>query len=203
MKPANKRKRHAKADGERAELVERRVPAKGNSVRASHARDAEPDSRMVSWSNRIREAAERDSSLRFTSLMHHITPDLLGDAYHALKRKAAPGVDGQTWADYGVGLRERLSDLHERIHGGRYWARPSKRIWIPKPDGRQRPLGMPSLEDKLVQQALVWVLEPIFEADFKGFSYGFRPKRGCHDALDALYVAVTQRKVNWVLDADV
>ena len=168
---------------------------------ASHARDAEPEQRMVNWSDRIREAARRDSSLRFTSLMHHVTPDLLRKAYYALNRKGAPGVDGQTWADYGVGLRERLSDLHDRIHSGRYRARPSKRIWIPKPDGRQRPVGMPSLEDKLVQQALVWVLEPIYETDFMGFSYGYRPERSSHDALDALHVAIT-RKVSWVLDAD-
>ena len=153
--------------------------------------------------DRIREAARREPSLRFTCLMHHVTVDLLRDAYFALRRNAAPGLDGVTWAAYGDGLEARLADLHDRVHNGRYRARPCKRVWIPKPDGRQRPLGIAVLEDKLVQQAMVWVLSQIYEQDFLGFSYGFRPGRGPHDALDALWVALMERKVNWVLDADI
>jgi len=153
--------------------------------------------------DRIREAARREPSLRFTCLMHHVTVDLLRDAYFALRRNAAPGLDGVTWAAYGDGLEARLADLHDRVHSGRYRARPCKRVWIPKPDGRQRPLGIAVLEDKVVQQAMAWVLGPIYEQEFLGFSYGFRPGRGPHDALDALWVALMERKVNWVLDADI
>jgi group II intron reverse transcriptase/maturase len=151
----------------------------------------------------VRAAARRDPSLRFTCLLHHITPSLLWDAYHALRHQAAPGVDGETWASYGEGLEARLEDLHGRVHSGRYRAKPCKRAWIPKPDGRQRPLGIAALEDKIVQQAVVWVLAAVYEQDFVGFSYGFRPGRGPHDALDALTVALVERKVNWVLDADI
>lgn len=157
----------------------------------------------MSGLDRIRAAAQRDPSLRFTCLLHHVTPSLLWDAYHALRRQAAPGVDGETWASYGENLEARLADLHGRVHSGRYRAKPCKRAWIPKPDGRQRPLGIAALEDKIVQQAVVWVLEAIYEQDFVGFSYGFRPGRGQHDALDALWVALTERRVNWVLDADI
>jgi group II intron reverse transcriptase/maturase len=152
---------------------------------------------------RVREAAVRDRSLRFTNLLHHVTPDLLRAAYRQLSKQAAAGVDGVTWQAYGADLEVRLVDLHDRLHGGRYRAQPARRVYIPKPDGRQRPLGIPALEDKVVQQALVWVLQAIFEADFYGFSYGFRPGKNCHDALDALYVAITQRKVSWILDADI
>ncbi len=153
--------------------------------------------------DRIREAAGKDKSLRFTSLMHHITKDLLRDSFESLNRGAAPGVDDVTWQEYGEQLEERLPDLHERVHGGRYKAMPSKRIWIPKPDGRQRPIGIAVLEDKIVQQAVVKVLNQIYEEDFIGFSYGFRPKRSQHNALDAILVGITRRKVSWVLDADV
>ena len=153
--------------------------------------------------DRVRAAAQRDPSLRFTCLLHHITPGLLWDAYQALRRQAAPGVDGETWASYGENLEARLADLHGRVHSGRYRAKPCKRAWIPKPDGRQRPLGIAALEDKIVQQAVGWVLGAIYEQDFAGFSYGFRPGRGQHDALDALWVALTERPVNWVLDADI
>jgi len=153
--------------------------------------------------DRIREAARREPSLRFTCLMHHVTLELLRAAYFALRRDAAPGLDGVTWAAYGDGLEARLADLHDRVHNGRYRARPCKRVWIPKPDGRQRPLGIAVLEDKVVQQAMAWVLGPIYEQDFLGFSYGFRPGRGPHDALDALWVGLMERKVNWVLDADI
>jgi group II intron reverse transcriptase/maturase len=135
--------------------------------------------------------------------LHHVTPSLLWDAYHALKHDAAPGVDGETWAGYGENLEDRIADLHARVHGGRYRAKPSKRAWIPKGDGRLRPLGIAALEDKIVQQAVAWVLSAIYEVDFLGFSYGFRPGRGAHDALDALWVALVERPVNWVLDADI
>jgi group II intron reverse transcriptase/maturase len=135
--------------------------------------------------------------------MHHVTVDLLREAYYALKRDAAPGVDGVTWKEYGDDLEGRLADLHDRLQSGRYRAQPSKRRWIPKPDGRLRPLGIACLEDKIAQQALVMVLNEIYEEDFLGFSYGFRPGRGPHDALDAVWVGITQRKVSWVLDVDI
>jgi group II intron reverse transcriptase/maturase len=132
-----------------------------------------------------------------------VTPELLAASFFALKRQAAPGVDGVTWDEYARGLYERIADLHARVHRGSYRAKPSKRAWIPQPDGRQRPLGIAALEDKIVQQAVKTVLEAIFEVEFLGFSYGFRPGRSQHNALDALWVGITQRKVNWVLDADI
>ena len=152
---------------------------------------------------RVREVAKEDPSERFTSLMHHITVELLHKAYHKLNPRAAPGVDAMTWEEYGQGLEERLAGLHSRVHRGGYRAKPSKRIYLPKPDGRLRPIGIAALEDKIVQQAVVWVLEQIYEEAFLGFSYGFRPGRSAHDALDAVWVGITQRKVNWVLDVDV
>lgn len=157
----------------------------------------------MSGLNRIREAARRDKSLRFNNLMHYITPEFLKDAYKALKKNAVPGLDGVTWRQYGEELKENLSSLNERVHSGKYRATPSKRIWIPKPDGRQRPIGIAVLEDKIVQQAVAWILNQIYEEDFMGFSYGFRPERSQHNALDALWVGITQRKVNWILDADI
>ena len=153
--------------------------------------------------DRIREAAEKDKNLRFTSLLHHITEDLLRTAYITLNRTAAAGVDDVTWREYGKKLKDHLPALHERVQSGRYRAMPSKRIWIPKPDGRKRPIGIAVLEDKIVQQAVAMVLNQIFEVDFLGFSYGFRPKRNPHNALDAVWVGIEKRKVNWVLDADV
>ena len=151
---------------------------------------------------RVREAARRDGSLRFTNLLHHITVELLGEAYKRLNPKAAPGVDGVTWAEYGEGLEDRLRDLHGRVHRGSYRAQPSLRTYIAKSDGRQRPLGIAALEDKIVLLAVVWVLQAIYEEDFLGFSYGFRPGRSQHNALDAVWVAIVQRKVRCVLDAD-
>jgi group II intron reverse transcriptase/maturase len=135
--------------------------------------------------------------------MHHITEEMLREAYYALKRDAAAGVDEVTWHEYGDGMEERVRDLHDRVQSGRYRAKPSRRAWIPKPDGRRRPIGIAALEDKIVQQAAVWVLSHIYEVDFLGFSYGFRPERSQHNALDALWVGITQRKVSWVLDADI
>lgn len=157
----------------------------------------------MSGLNRIREVARKDKGLRFTSLMHHITIELLRDSFLALQRDAAPGVDDVTWRQYGEQVEERLPNLHERVQSGRYRAMPSKRVWIPKPDGRKRPIGIAVLEDKIVQQAVVGVLNQIYEEAFLGFSYGFRPKRHQHQALDAVWVGITQRKVNWVLDADI
>jgi RNA-directed DNA polymerase len=153
---------------------------------------------------RIRQAARRDKQLRFTALLHHIyNPATLREAYFSLQRDAAPGVDGQTWRAYGAALEENLQDLAARLKRGAYRAKPVRRAYIPKPDGRQRPLGVPVLEDKLVQRATVEVLNAIYETDFLGFSYGFRPGRSQHNALDALYTGLLTRKVNWVLDADI
>jgi group II intron reverse transcriptase/maturase len=151
----------------------------------------------------VREAARKDKKLRFTSLLHHVTPELLRASFFDLKKQAAPGVDGETWRDYAVDFERRIDDLHGRIHRGAYRAKPSQRTYIPKPDGRMRPLGIAALEDKIVQQAARTVLDCIYEQDFLGFSYGFRPGRGCHRALDALYVGITKRKVNWIIDADI
>ena len=152
---------------------------------------------------RIHAAAKKDSQLRFNNLYHHLTLDLLTQAYWNLKRRAASGVDGVTWVAYGENLAIKLQDLHARLHKGRYRPQPSKRIWIEKDDGKLRPIGITALEDKIVQQALSWILQSLFETDFLGFSYGFRSGRSQHDALDAVYVAITQKKVGWVLDADI
>lgn len=150
----------------------------------------------------MREAARKDSRLKFRTLLHHVNEECLTEAFFNLKKTAAVGVDGVTWQDYEQNLEANIADLHDRIHRGAYRAKPSRRRWIPKPDGRQRPLGIAALEDKLVQQAVLWVLQCIYEQDFLGFSYGFRPERGCHRALDVLTVALCDRQVNWVLDAD-
>ena len=153
--------------------------------------------------DRVREAAKGDPEMRFTALLHHVSTGLLRSSFYSLKRRAAAGVDGMTWQEYGDGLEERIADLHGRIHRGAYHAKPSRRVWIPKADGRQRPLGIAALEDKIVQAAVVEVLNQIWEEDFLDFSYGFRPGRSQHDALDALYVGITRRKVNYVVDLDI
>jgi RNA-directed DNA polymerase len=151
----------------------------------------------------VRQAATARKQERFTALLHHLTIDLLRDSFYVLKRRAAPGVDGVTWREYETGLEDRLVDLHNRVHRRAYRAQPSRRVYIPKADGRQRPLGIAALEDKIVQQAVVTILNEIYEVDFKGFSYGFRPGRGPHQALDALNVGIFRKRVNWVLDADI
>ena len=151
----------------------------------------------------VRQAAKESKELKFTALLHHLTVNLLREGFYAMKRKAAPGVDGVTWQEYETGLEDRLQDLHGRVHRGAYRAQPSRRVYIPKADGRQRPLGVAALEDKLVQQAVATILSQIYEVDFLGFSYGFRPGRSQHQALDALSVALYRRKVNYVLDADI
>jgi RNA-directed DNA polymerase len=152
---------------------------------------------------RVRQTAKEDKKIRFTALLHHLTVDLLRESFLSMKRKAAPGIDGQTWEQYGQDVEEKIKDLHGRVHRGAYRAKPSRRVYLEKPDGRKRPLGIAVLEDKIVQGAVVKILECIYEEDFLGFSYGFRPQRGAHEALDALSVALQFEKVNWVLDADI
>ena len=151
----------------------------------------------------VRKAAKEHPEMKFTALLHHLTVVLLRESFYALKRKAAPGVDGLTWQEYETGLEDRLVDLHSRVHRGAYRAKPSRRVYIPKGDGRERPLGIAALEDKIVQQAVVTILNTIYEEDFLGFSYGFRPGRSQHQALDALSYALTVKHVNYVLDADI
>ena len=151
----------------------------------------------------MRKVAREDKDVRFTALLHHVSVTALKESFLALKRQAASGVDGVTWEQYRKGLEQRLESLHERLHKGAYRAQPSKRVYIPKPDGRMRPLGIAALEDKIVQHAVGKVISSIYEEDFLGFSYGFRPGRSQHDALDALAVGLGRRKVNWVLDADI
>jgi group II intron reverse transcriptase/maturase len=151
----------------------------------------------------VRQVAERDKEVQFTALLHHVNVESLEEAYWRLRRQAAPGEDGVRWADYGQDLEANLRDLNDRIHRGAYRPKPSRRVFIPKADGRQRPLGIATTEDKIVQSAVVEVLNAIYEADFLGFSYGFRPGRKPHDALDALAVGILRKKVNWVLDADI
>jgi RNA-directed DNA polymerase len=151
----------------------------------------------------VRQAARGKKGERFTALLHRLTPELLRESFYALKREAAAGVDGVRWKEYETGLEGRIADLHSRVHRGAYRAQPSRRVYIPKADGRQRPLGIAALEDKIVQQAAVTILNEIYENDFLGFSYGFRPGRNQHQALDALTVGITRKRVNWVLDVDI
>ena len=175
--------------------------AEGNAARETRA-GLRAGVGVSSDLGRVRRMARKDKDARFTALLHHVDVDRLRAAYLALRPKAAAGVDGVTWADYGLGLEANLRDLHARVHRGGYRAKPSRRVFIAKPDGRQRPLGVAALEDKILQRALVEVLNAIYESDFVGFSYGFRPGRSPHDALDALAAAIKTRHVNWVLDAD-
>ncbi len=185
-----------------AEAVEGSGPAKGNV--ASETRPGRRAGQGASSQlDRVRQVARKDKDARFTALLHHVTLDRLRAAYLALRPQAAPGVDGVTWRAYGRDLERNLHDLHGRVHRGAYRARPSRRAYIPKADGRQRSLGVAALEDKIVQRAVVEVLNALYEQDFLGFSYGFRPGRSPHDALDALAVGIVKKKVNWVLDADI
>jgi group II intron reverse transcriptase/maturase len=151
----------------------------------------------------VGKAAREHKEMKFTALLHHLGVDLLRESFYSLKRKAAPGIDGVTWQEYEAGLEDRLVDLHSRVHRGVYRALPSRRVYLQKEDGRQRPLGVAALEDKIVQQAVVTILNQIYEEDFLGFSYGFRPGRSQHDALDALSYALLKKKVNYILDADI
>ncbi len=196
VKPTNK------AASAVAEPVEPRTGTERNAGGQSTHR-TQGRVRVSQALGRVRKAAKQRKKERFTSLLHHISVDLLRESFFALKRNAAPGVDGQTWRDYAADLEHRLPDLHARVQRGAYRAQPCRRQHIPKPDGKQRPIAVAALEDKIVQKATVAVLNAIYEEEFLGFSYGFRPKRGQHDALDALVVAITAKKVNFILDADI
>ena len=196
-------KRANKADGYAlaAESAEGRRATKGNAPQAHSRRTQSRGSESQGlWG--VRQAARRDRRMRFTALLHHVTPALLRASYWELNRIAVPGIDGETWKEYRAQMEERIIDLHERVQRGRYRAKPSKRAWIAKAGG-QRPLGIAALEDKIVQQAVRKVLEEILEAEFVGLSYGFRPGRSAHDALDALWVGLMERRINWVLDCDI
>ena len=185
-----------------AESEEERPLIKENTLQPN-THSTQSEERVPQGLERVRKAAREHKEMKFTALLHHLNVDLLRESFYALKRKAAPGVDGVTWYEYETGLEERLVDLHSRVHRGAYRAQPSRRKYIEKSDGRQRPLGIAALEDKIVQAATVTILNQIYEEDFLGFSYGFRPGRSQHDALDALAVAIEQRKVNYILDCDV
>jgi len=195
-KPANNAERSA------AEPVEPRTETKGN-VDQQSTRRAQSRVSVSQALERIRQVAKERKKERFTALFHHISIDLLDEAFFELKQDAAAGVDDLTWQDYQANLERNLEDLHERVQRGAYRALPSRRTYIPKPDGRQRPLAIAALEDKIVQRATVALLNAIYEEDFLGLSYGFRPGRCAHDALDALFVGINSTKVNWILDADI
>jgi group II intron reverse transcriptase/maturase len=183
-------------------LVERRAEAEGNAAQQS-TRRAQYRESVSQALDRIRRVARQRKKEKFTALLHHISPEHIEEAFFELKENAAPGVDGLTWKAYEAELVRNLADLHSRLHRGAYRALPSRRVYIPKPDGRQRPLAVAALEDKIIQRATIAVLNAIYEEDFLGFSYGFRPARGQHDALDALVVGITTKKVNFILDADI
>jgi RNA-directed DNA polymerase len=195
-KPANK------AGHPVAEWVEPRAGTKGNAGR-SHTRRTQRRGSVSQGLDRVRQVAKQSKKERFTALLHHVTVELLRESFLALKRHAAPGADGVQWRDYEAGLESNLQDLHRRVQHGTYRALPVVQRFIAKPDGKQRPLGITALEDKLVQRAVVTVLSSIYEGDFLGFSYGFRPERSQHDALDALVVGISSKRVNWILDADI
>jgi len=185
-----------------AERVERRVVTKrncGDKPVTVTQRTGETECGLA----RIRAAAQKDSQLQFNNLYHHLTVERLNSAYRDVKRHVASGVDDVTWEDYGENLADKLQDLHNRLHKGSYRPQPSKRVWLEKADGKKRPIGVTALEDKIVQQALGSIIQTIYETDFLGFSYGFRPGRSQHSALDAVYVALIQKKISWVLDADI
>ena len=196
MKPSNKDGSTSAEKGEGRPLIKENPPP-------PHTHPTQSGARVSQGLAGVRKVAKESKEAKFTALLHHLTVDLLRESFYALKRKAAPGVDGLRWQEYETGLEGRLADLHSRVHRGAYRASPSRRVFIPKADGRQRPLGVAALEDKIVQQAVVTILNAIYEEDFLGFSYGFRPGRSQHQALDALSYALTQRKVSYVLDADI
>jgi RNA-directed DNA polymerase len=195
-------KKPAKTRVTPVELVEGRGAAKGKlvprNVRRTQGRESTPTKTKRAGSNATKGKGER-----FTNLMCHLKVPLLEQAFRRVSKRAAPGVDGVTWEGYGRDLTARLTDLQDRIHRGSYHPLPVRRVYIPKADGRQRPIGIPALEDKIVQQAVRMILEPIYERDFLGFSYGFRPRRSPHDALDALATVIIKKRTNWVLDADI
>ncbi|MFZ6766638.1 group II intron reverse transcriptase/maturase [Undibacterium sp. Di26W] len=186
-----------------AEAMEERGVALGNANESPASRTQSRDKYASMGLEGVRETARRNRQCRFTALLHHVTPSLLVESFYALRKQAAAGVDGVTWHDYESELYGRVHELHREIHTGIYRAQPSRRVHIPKADGKLRPLGIAALEDKIVQQAISLVLGAIYEQDFLGFSYGFRPGKGQHDALDALSEGIEGRKVNWILDADI
>ena len=206
MKPANKADRTAPegsaANPNAAEPVERRAGTKGNadpqSTRRTQCRES-----VSQALERIRKVARERKKEKFTALFHHITTELLEESFFELQENAAPGVDRRTWKDYEADIELNLIDLHERVHRGAYRALPSRRVYIPKPDGRQRPIAVAALEDKIVQRAVAALLNAIYEEDFLGVSYGFRPGRNAHDAMDALCVGIHSKKVSYILDADI
>jgi RNA-directed DNA polymerase len=200
--PVLARKSANKAEGPAAESMEQRGGTKGKATPSTTRRTQNRES-VSPGLDRLRLFVRNNRKARLTTLLHHVDVALLRRSYFALKRDAAAGVDGQTWRTYGENLEESLADLHARVHRGAYRALPSRRRMIPKPDGRERPLGIASIEDKIVQRAVVEVLNVIYEEEFLGFSYGFRPGRSQHDALDALWVGISNTAVNWVLDADI
>ena len=194
---------HSNKDGKPLAESEEGRPLIKENTHQSSTHSTQSEAHVSQGLTGVRKAARERKEMKFTALLHHLTVNLLWGSFYALKRKAAPGVDGITWEEYETGLEGRLVDLHSRVHRGAYRAQPSRRVLIPKLDGRQRPIGIAALEDKVVQQAVVTILNQIYEEDFRGFSYGFRPGRSQHQALDALYVAITRKKVNWVLDCDI
>ena len=194
---------HSNKDGKPLAENEEGRPLIKENTRQPNTYSTQSEARVSQGLAGVRKAARERKEMKFTALLHHLTVDLLRESFYALKREAAPGVDGTTWQEYETGLEDRLVDLHSLVHRGAYRAKPSRRVYIPKADGRQRPLGVAALEDKVVQQAVATILNQIYEEDFLGFSYGFRPGRNQHQALDAVSVALTEKKVNYVLDADI
>ena len=184
-----------------AEPMERRGGIEGKAELQSTVR-TRSRAAVSQAQDRLRQAVARNKKERLTALLHHVSLDTLRWAFFEQRKDAAPGIDRLTWEEYAVDLETRLADLHDRLHRGAYRALPSRRRYIPKPDGGQRPLGIAALEDKIVQTAVVAILTPIYEAEFLGFSYGFRPGRGQHDALDALAAGIARKRINWILDAD-
>ena len=194
---------HSNKDGKPLAESEEGRPLIKENTRQPNTYPTQSEKRVSQGLAGVRKTARENKEMKFTALLHHLTVDLLRESFYALKRKAAPGVDGITWQEYETGLEDRLVDLHGRVHRGAYQARPSRRVYIEKEDGRKRPLGVAAVEDKTVQQAVVTILNQIYEEDFLGFSYGFRPGRNQHQALDALSYALLRMKVNYVLDADI
>jgi RNA-directed DNA polymerase len=194
---------HSNKEGKLSAENEEGRPLDKENIPQPNTHPTQSGARVSQGLRGVRNAAKEHQGMKFTALLHHLTVDLLRESFYALKRKAAPGADGMSWQEYVTGLEDRLVDLHSRVHRGAYRATPSRRVYIPKADGRQRPLGVAALEDKMVQQAVVTILQAIYEEDFQGFSYGFRPGRNQHQALDALSYALERKSVNYVLDADI
>jgi retron-type reverse transcriptase len=196
MNPSNKDGRPTAEKGEGR-------PLNKENTRPSYTLSIQSEAGVSQGLAGVRKAAKQHQEMKFTVLLHHVTVERLRESFYALKRKAAPGVDGRTWQEYETGLEGRLIDLQGLVHRGAYRAHPSRRVYLRKEDGRQRPLGVAALEDKIVQQAVVIILKAIYEEDFLGFSYGFRPGRGSQEALDALWVGIVRKKVNWIVDLDI